>query len=497
VFPSVAAAIGDDGTAVATADHPEADTPGEKQSDGRLDAAVHPPNGAWDSGTRLSPPDTNAQFAEVGVDASGAATVSVDQTTSEGATSSLNDDDSALIVRRYSPSNRLWSGPEDVSGAKPGADVGAIRLDVAQSGRAVVAFQLAPDGHSITTEAARRPSTTASFGPSQTVDAAPDSAPTAVGVAPDGSSYVATSDSRNNRLGVARASASGSFSEVENIGPAGIVPSGAVAFRGNDAFIGWDDDRDGVHAAIWPADAPRPDAARDLDANHHVQGFRQLESDRDGSIVAVWQTAGLGARTAAFDGGGPALTGASVPDSGQAGQPIAMSASFADFWSPLGGDPEWDFGDGTAAAGGSVSHTYATAGTFTVTVRSRDARGNERTRTFPVTIAAAAQQPPAGDSVKPTVTLKLPAKKVRRKRSSWKTLKGTVADSAPSSGVARVEVQARLGKAKAKFVGVNPKGSAWKFKAPKLTRGTWTFRVRAVDNAGNVSKTITQKVRLR
>jgi len=35
----------------------------------------------------------------------------------------------------------------------------------------------------------------------------------------------------------------------------------------------------------------------------------------------------------------------------------------------------WDFGDGTTAAGSSVRHKFATAGSYTVTLTVRDADG--------------------------------------------------------------------------------------------------------------------------
>ena len=56
---------------------------------------------------------------------------------------------------------------------------------------------------------------------------------------------------------------------------------------------------------------------------------------------------------------------------------------------------DWDFGDGTSApnAGPTPSHTYATAGTFTVSLTVTDDGGLTNTATTTATIVAAAQDP--------------------------------------------------------------------------------------------------------
>jgi hypothetical protein len=107
--------------------------------------------------------------------------------------------------------------------------------------------------------------------------------------------------------------------------------------------------------------------------------------------------------------------------------------------------------------------------------------------------------PPAGltDTIAPTLKLKQPAKRARGTRRGWQTLRGTVADAQPSSGIKRVKVTAFRPRDKRKVRAAKLTGSAWKIKLPQLTRGAWTFRIRVVDNAGNASKTVQKKVRLR
>lgn len=63
--------------------------------------------------------------------------------------------------------------------------------------------------------------------------------------------------------------------------------------------------------------------------------------------------------------------GSFTPPSGVAGSPVGFAGSATDPY----GDPEpsWDFGDGSTGAGASVSHTYAVAGDYTVTMTPKDA----------------------------------------------------------------------------------------------------------------------------
>lgn len=78
----------------------------------------------------------------------------------------------------------------------------------------------------------------------------------------------------------------------------------------------------------------------------------------------------------------PPRVAASAPATIRAGQAITLSAQAA-----AGSPPvlayNWSFGDGTAASGPRVRHTYTHAGTFQVTLT---ARGLTRLRTAPVTV---------------------------------------------------------------------------------------------------------------
>jgi PKD repeat protein len=93
--------------------------------------------------------------------------------------------------------------------------------------------------------------------------------------------------------------------------------------------------------------------------------------------------------------GGPCLTVeptvvTATPASGTA--PLAVSFSGP---TPDSGTASWTFGDGGTASGSSVSHTYATAGTYTATYTGQFTAG-PRVLTTTVTVTAPVVTPPPG-----------------------------------------------------------------------------------------------------
>ncbi len=73
--------------------------------------------------------------------------------------------------------------------------------------------------------------------------------------------------------------------------------------------------------------------------------------------------------------GGNSIVSAGGPYTGVPGQPISFSATMSS--QTFGGIAQfaWSFGDGTTGTGQTTSHTYATAGTYTVTVTVSGANG--------------------------------------------------------------------------------------------------------------------------
>ena len=108
--------------------------------------------------------------------------------------------------------------------------------------------------------------------------------------------------------------------------------------------------------------------AMDDDGNG-LLGWHSRETVDGCSSCGYW----VGAR--GFDAAGPRLTDVSIPGSGQAGSPVSFSATPVDVWSIVAGT-SWNFGDTTSGMGNSVSHTYATNGTYTVTAAATDSLGN-------------------------------------------------------------------------------------------------------------------------
>jgi hypothetical protein len=146
--------------------------------------------------------------------------------------------------------------------------------------------------------------------------------------------------------------------------------------------------------------------------------------DGSGNAVSTW-TRGAVIQAAAFDVSPPSFSAVSVPATGTTGQPVSMTAAASDIWSALGsGQPSWNFGDNTLGAGPALTHTYAAAGTYTVTVGASDAVGNAAT---PVTRQIVISNPPIPPLPATTVTTpKLKAAWKSNKLVGSVTVTGTV-----------------------------------------------------------------------
>ena len=117
----------------------------------------------------------------------------------------------------------------------------------------------------------------------------------------------------------------------------------------------------------------------------------QLRFDAAGNATATWvfddRTTNQYVQAAGLDGG-PLLTAARFPAGGRVGAQLPFSVSPIGVWTPVV-STVWGFGDGSKAAGTSVTHAYGTPGAFGATVTSTDAAGNSTTAagTVPVTAA--------------------------------------------------------------------------------------------------------------
>ena len=98
-----------------------------------------------------------------------------------------------------------------------------------------------------------------------------------------------------------------------------------------------------------------------------------IAADGDGNALTAWADPN-GVFSAGFDGAGPRFGTVSLP-AGVVGQALPFSATADDNWSTVAGI-SWLFGDGTGAAGASVSHVYGAAGSYVATARATDTSDN-------------------------------------------------------------------------------------------------------------------------
>jgi hypothetical protein len=498
----------------------------------RIDVAIHPASGSWQALTQISPVGKSANSLSLGFDSEGDLTAFFSLRYVES--TSESGDLYTAISRRRGAAAVMWGPEENINTPEIPWSVYSLRLGENEAGDAVVAYQYAQSG-TIETRAVTRQGADGAWTTPAQLNAA-SSAPSAVGVSPDGKAYVllnyqGTSSGEDCAQAV-RAPVGGAFTETRCISPTNDEASeGSLAFLGNEAFFAWRGEVPGesantsIQAARWGDANALPDATVNLDTPGLDYGAPTLVPDEQGSVVAFYAGPAKQLRAAAYDGAPPILLASGVPATAIAGQPVSFSAAFFDLWSGLGaGQPTWTFGDGSGpVAGAAVTHTYASPGNYTIALAATDALGNATSDTYVITVSPAV--PAARDTRPPTVTLALPkcskklskkaCKRLRATPGAWRTLTGSVADPAPSSGIASVQVAVYLthgkrvdgllgkrfrkttkARARETFALAKVSGTRWSLRLPKLSPGTYTILVRATDRAGNVSATISLSVRL-
>jgi hypothetical protein len=121
--------------------------------------------------------------------------------------------------------------------------------------------------------------------------------------------------------------------------------------------------------------------------------FQSDAADPLGDDLATWLSHSGTIEVAVYDAAPPSLGTATIPASATVGVPASFSAANPlDVWSPPV-TVSWSFGDGSSATGEAVTHIYAHAGNFPVTLTATDALGNATSQSGSVTVAASTSAP--------------------------------------------------------------------------------------------------------
>jgi PKD domain len=175
-------------------------------------------------------------------------------------------------------------------------------------------------------------------------------------------------------------SVGGTWSSPTTLAPgrAARDPQVAVDATGNAVAV-WSGDAGTVQAAIRPAATRRWNPAVTL--SDTGGSSPRIAIDADGTAFAVWnRTIGdrVTVESAELSNSGPVVR-LLVPKTGRARRRVPFQATAAPWASPIAGMPTWRFGDGKSGTGWHVTHAYARAGRYTVTVTEADERGGATT----------------------------------------------------------------------------------------------------------------------
>jgi len=172
-------------------------------------------------------------------------------------------------------------------------------------------------------------------------------------------------------------------------------PALAVDSRGNAVAL-WDvGGGGGIQAAMRPGTTgewlPPTRISEDLAASPAV-GI-----DASSTAVAVWWRVSGGpvsapffrVETADLTGSGPVLDRLTVPKRAfPTGTQARFSVRAVPWGSAVAGGPKWAFGDGGFATGRIVTHAFAHAGRFTISVRATDVKGGTTSSTSRVRVVS-------------------------------------------------------------------------------------------------------------
>jgi PKD domain len=334
-----------------------------------VEAASGSPDGGWSPPVKLSAAGSSAWEPELSVDAAGhvvAVWVRYDES---------ND---TIVQAAEKDAAGDWSEAEDLS--EPGADSWFPVIDGA-AGRTVVLWER----EDVVEAAVREPG--GSWRPSEEVSPPGSTEPA---VAMDGTGRalaIWSTDTIGIRdAEVATLSHDGSWSLPLTISESlhGEAPDPEVAVTAGGRAVavwdGWDGNRRLIEGASGDLDGNwEPALALSPPGRWARNG--NVAIDDQGNAVAVWRAAEPWITQASIlDVTAPELKAVSIPSSAGAGQPVSFAASPFDAWSTVA-PLAWSFGDGTSASGSAVTHTFAQAAKYRITVTATDAAGNQTSTT--------------------------------------------------------------------------------------------------------------------
>ena len=358
------------------------------RSDGshnRVQAAVRPAGGVWGTPETLSAADQDAHYPQVAVAGSGNAIVVWERY--EGS----NEHEPGTSAYRAQASVRsastgTWSTPETLSDER---DIyahpreGASQVAIDEDGNATVVWYLRdgtldlPGGtrsvsrhkvQAVVRKAFVADRSSGVWGPVETLSAANQSARSPqVAVDGDGNATVVWSTTE----------------PIDENGTVGWVQAAVRPLGG-----AWGAPVDVSEARQYDPDEPWV---------HVSTQYPQIAVNGSGNAVAVWkhisgdwtnQDDWFWVRASVFDTDAPVLSDLVVPTVGTAGSAVAVSVTAVDAFAGVT-SVTWDFGDASPTVTGmSVTHTFASAGTYTVTVTAADAAGNTSVLSSPITMQA-------------------------------------------------------------------------------------------------------------
>jgi PKD domain len=453
-----------------------------------VEASVRPAGGSFSEPARVSLPIVENQSAgqpAVAIDADG--NVVVDWVYDNGTNS--------VVEAAERPAGGDFSSPDVISGA--GQD--AFHPDVAtDAGGNAIAVWTESDGADTIIQASFRPDN-GIFEAADDLSEAGDSAfEPRVAMTPGGLATAVWTRSVEGELFIETSSRppGGDFSSPPEEVTAGGEPVGPIdpdlaMNAAGDALVAWSGFTSKGESVVKASVRPGAGAfSAPEEISVPSPGFAHPDTAIAGSANAtvVWvrsNGANEIAQAAGYDASPPEMRGLSIPSSGTVGVPVSFSASPFDFWPIV--STTFAFGDGSGAAGTSVSHTYSAPGSYQVTATAVDAAGT------PVSASGTI-------AISPSYQFRIGKKKRNRKR-------GTIALTIEVSGPGEVSVSGKKVKGKRKrasgagavTITVAAKGKALKQlkeKGKARVRVKVSFAPDGGDHAASSSITLVLKKKL-